>query len=278
MPPDITQKQLHIMKCNICGCQSEFIGKEDFSIRESLCPSCGSTRRQSDLAGIILNTVLPDTGKPLRRAAADLAHLSIYEAQASGLLHDALCGLPYYVCSEFFDTVPAGQRDPAGILCQDLQHLTFPSDYFDLIITQDVFEHIRQPEKAFSEIYRVLKPGGFHIFTIPYHEGKPTVRRIIVQDGKEVQQYPPVYHGDPLRQQGAIVVTDFGQDMDILLNQIGFNTENIPCGMWYSPSDIPYISDEKEYQTYLKYNTNATMLKYFKYNSWVFRTRKPGSM
>jgi SAM-dependent methyltransferase len=263
------------MKCFICGSPSEFRTEAGFSLRESLCPSCGSSRRQSDLAGIILETMVPGSRESLRQDAKKLEHLSIFEAQASGLVHDALCGLPHYVCSEYFDSVPAGVQGPAGILCQDLQHLTFPSECFDLVITQDVFEHIREPDMAFQEIHRVLKPGGFHLFTVPLHEGKPTVRRITIRDGKEEHRFPPVYHGDPLRRQGALVFTDFGEDMGLLLEQIGFVTESIPCGIWYSSSDIPSVSDEKEYQVYLENNTAQNILKYFKYNSWVFRSKKP---
>jgi hypothetical protein len=39
-------------------------------------------------------------------------------------------------------------------------------------------------------------------------------------------------------------------------------------------SEIPNIADEKEYQAYLKDITEGNILKYFKYNSWVFRVRK----
>jgi SAM-dependent methyltransferase len=274
MSPVSEKNRQQGIKCFICGSLSEFGGSRNFTLRESLCPSCGSSQRQSDLAGIILDTFLSGTGEPLRQAALKLAHLSIYEAQGSGPVHDALCRLPYYTCSEFFDAIPAGERNQAGILCQDLQHLTFPSKTFDLVITQDVLEHIKEPELAFAEIHRVLKHGGFHIFTIPFHEGKPTVRRIIIQEGMEVQHYPPVYHGDPLREQGALVVTDFGQDMSNLLNRIGFITESIACNIWYSPSDIPYITDEKEYLEYTEYIKERNLLEYFTYNSWVFRSKK----
>ena len=37
-------------------------------------------------------------------------------------------------------------------------------------------------------------------------------------------------------------------------------------------------TDEKEYQRYLKKNTEDNMLKFFKYHSWAFRTRKPGEV
>jgi SAM-dependent methyltransferase len=261
-------------KCFICGSLSEFICKEGFTLRESLCPTCGASRRNSDLAKILLNTFSPDSILPLRTARPKLTHLSIFESQSTGLIHDTFAGLPYYICSEYFDNVPRGKKNPNGIVCQDLQDLTFSSDYFDVVITQDILEHVGCPEKALSEIHRVLKPGGYHIFTIPYHEGKTTLIRITIEDGKKIQNYPPVYHGDPLREQGALVYTDFGSDMKTMIEKQGFSLENIPCGIWYSSSELPYITNEKEYQRYQKYSTEGIMLKFFKYNSWVFRSKK----
>jgi len=51
--------------------------------------------------------------------------------------------------------------------------IPFPDNQFDLIYSDQVFEHVRFPEKLLSEIYRVLKPGGYFIGSTsqlePYH-------------------------------------------------------------------------------------------------------------
>lgn len=260
--------------CHICGSKSAFRSPEGVSLREATCPECGATQRASDVAGVIIHTFLKDDTLPLSKTHSSLASLNIYEAQSTGIIHECLKNLPNYLCSEYFDDVKTGKLHQNGILCEDLQKLTFSDSSFDLIITQDVFEHIQEPEKAFAEIQRVLKPGGYHIFTIPYHEGKTTLRRIIIEDGKKIHKYPPVYHGDPLRQEGALVFTDFGSDLNAIVEKLGFSLEIIACAIWYSPSEIPYITDEKEYQRYLEYITQGNMLKYFKYNSWVFLSKK----
>lgn len=39
--------------------------------------------------------------------------------------------------------------------------LPYPDDYFDLIVSRYVFEHIDDPEWAASELLRVVKPGGW---------------------------------------------------------------------------------------------------------------------
>lgn len=45
--------------------------------------------------------------------------------------------------------------------------LTFDPSTFDKIICSEVIEHILSPEKALSEIARVLKPGGLAAISIP---------------------------------------------------------------------------------------------------------------
>jgi len=46
-------------------------------------------------------------------------------------------------------------------------HLDFEDEYFDLVVHNQVFEHIKDLEQAVSEIHRVLKPGGLMIGIFP---------------------------------------------------------------------------------------------------------------
>ena len=41
------------------------------------------------------------------------------------------------------------------------KRLPYPDDYFDLIVSRYVFEHVDDPEWAAGELLRVLKPGGW---------------------------------------------------------------------------------------------------------------------
>ena len=45
--------------------------------------------------------------------------------------------------------------------------LNFPDDYFDYVTMLAVIEHISKPKAIFTEIERILKPGGQFIMTTP---------------------------------------------------------------------------------------------------------------
>ena len=66
------------------------------------------------------------------------------------------------ICSRYFDNIEYGSLHN-GVRCENLENLTFADEVFDIFITKDVFEHILAPDKAYREIWRVLKPGGVHI-------------------------------------------------------------------------------------------------------------------
>lgn len=50
----------------------------------------------------------------------------------------------------------------------DVNDLQFPDAFFDNIICLEVFEYLKDPQKAIKEIYRVLKPGGTAIISCPF--------------------------------------------------------------------------------------------------------------
>ena len=50
----------------------------------------------------------------------------------------------------------------------DVCTLPFIDNCFDVISLMEVLEHIHNPQKALNEIYRVLKPEGLLIFSVPF--------------------------------------------------------------------------------------------------------------
>lgn len=49
----------------------------------------------------------------------------------------------------------------------DIRKLPFKDNFFDWVLFLDTIEHIKNPEVACREIYRVLKKGGFCMITTP---------------------------------------------------------------------------------------------------------------
>ena len=49
---------------------------------------------------------------------------------------------------------------PGAALERDATSLDFPNDWFDVVYSFGVLQHIPRAEKALAEIHRVLKPGG----------------------------------------------------------------------------------------------------------------------
>lgn len=118
-----------------------------------------------------------------------------------------------YTDSQYYPDVAPGTMHK-GFRCENLDKLTFDDNTFDLFVTSDVFEHVMNPEKAFAEIARVLKPGGLHIFTMPWYPELPVTRRRATcdQHGNVIHHMEPIYHGNPVSKDGSLVTIDWGLD------------------------------------------------------------------
>jgi SAM-dependent methyltransferase len=60
---------------------------------------------------------------------------------------------------EFERTLEAHQKND-NVLCGVGEHLPFQNDHFDLILSNEVIEHVQDDRQAVSEMIRTLKPGG----------------------------------------------------------------------------------------------------------------------
>ena len=87
-----------------------------------------------------------------------------------------------------------------GLRHEDVERLSFAGASFDLVVSNDVLEHVAEPAAALGELYRVLRPGGELIFSVPFWiDREATVRRAERAGGEVRHLLPPAYHGDPLR-------------------------------------------------------------------------------
>jgi SAM-dependent methyltransferase len=124
--------------------------------------------------------------------------------------------------------LPSARRGTTvdGRRSEDLEQLTFRDASFDLFITQDVFEHLFDPAAAFREIARVLRPGGLHIFTVPWWPEKPTLVRAVRTPHGVEHLRKPQYHDDPIDAKGTLVVRHWGRDlMEFIHDASGLATD-----------------------------------------------------
>ena len=131
-----------------------------------------------------------------------------------------------YVPTQYFPMERLG-KTIRGFRNENLEMMTFEDESFDLVVTQDVVEHLYEPASAFREIARTLKPGGAHIFTVPLiNHFKSTQRWAkLGDDGKPIFLYEPEYHGNPIDPLGSPVTMHWGYDIvDFIRRESGLDT------------------------------------------------------
>lgn len=212
--------------CTVCGSMSEFV-HHGGSVRESYrCEVCRASLRHRGQAKAILEAYgLGERSFSALAQSPSFRDLSIYEPGLVGPFRKYLDKLPNYIQSYLWDDLPLGETKD-GIQNQDLEDLRMESSSLDLVITSDIFEHIRRPYRGFAELHRVLRIGGRHIFTIPLqHPMRPkTVSRVDTSGDEDVFLLEARYHiaGDGGK---SLVYTDFGEDMLAELEEMGFSTK-----------------------------------------------------
>ena len=212
--------------CLVCG-RWTFFRISSANVREDcVCSHCGSINRQRQIASILLRG---QTGAERVNSVAAFrppAGFRIYNTEASGSLHAHLKLLPGYLASDYFGPEFSSGDLHVGVLHQDLQQLSFADASFDLVLSSEVFEHIPDPYLAHREVLRVLRPGGRHVFTVPFDgaSANDDVRARLDGDGAIHHLKPPEYHGDPVRPEaGILVYTIFGTEMLGNLERLGFD-------------------------------------------------------
>lgn len=111
----------------------------------------------------------------------------------------------------------------------DILNLPFENESFDVVFCNHVLEHIVDDNKAMSELYRVLKPGGWGIFQVPMKNSlKETYEDFTITDPKERQKHFGQY--DHVRW--------YGLDYFERLKNVGFKTEPLYYSQKFSKDDI----------------------------------------
>lgn len=127
------------------------------------------------------------------------------------------------ICSEFLEE---SEIPVSGIPHQDLCELSFSDQTFDLVLCNELFEHVRDLDQAFSEIHRVLKAEGRLIATCPLAFGQRDSilkARLNQETGEPDVIGEPEHHGDPVRpDHGSLVYRIPGWEILDQLQRAGF--------------------------------------------------------
>ena len=165
-------------------------------------------------------------------------HLKVYDTQPPFYYDPCAYPLPDLLkatgwidveLSQYKPNKPMGKVLAKGVTNQNLECLTFADESLDIVITSDVMGHVRLDGRAHSEIYRVLKPGGIYIFTVPHDRAwAETLVRVQITDAedpsKDVHLLEPEYHGDTNSDEGSEVLAyrTYGRDIETKLADLGF--------------------------------------------------------
>jgi SAM-dependent methyltransferase len=222
-----------------------FFNWREIRIQKTECSLCGTTvllrLRDAPVATKCLscgaNIFVMSLVAALKEAVPNLDQQSIYELSSQGPLFDYLKKYAKKLTySEYFDDIPPGTYKD-DIQCQDVQQLTFMNDAFNICTSTEVFEHVADDDRGFSEIYRVLKSGGIFLFTVPFTESDETEVRARVVNGKIEHLMPPEYHDDLLRgTRQVLCFRKYGTDIVEKLTDIGFKKvwiERIDSNLWW---------------------------------------------
>jgi SAM-dependent methyltransferase len=171
-------------RCNICG-TSNLVAADTLGREVASCASCGSSGRFRSIVSLLslelfdANLELPDFPK-----RPDLVGLGMtdWDGYALRLAEIFSYRNTYY------------HREPRlDVSANEIPDVMKGNDF---VISSDVLEHIVPPvQKAFANIFDMLKPGGCFILTVPYGLQSDTT-----------EHFPDLYEFDISERNGAYVL------------------------------------------------------------------------
>jgi SAM-dependent methyltransferase len=202
--------------CFCCDRQVTFQAYHNYLRDHFFCSNCHSLPRERMLMMII------------ERYYPNWRNLDIHESSPSnsGASLKLQKSAKNYIASQYYPDKPFGTLIN-NYQNQDLENQTFENESFDIVVTQDVMEHLYDPGKAFAEIARTLKKGGAHIFTVPLvNNHKPTeVWAVKGENNVPVFLKMPEWHGNPVDAKGSPVTMHWGFDIvDVIKENSGLES------------------------------------------------------
>jgi SAM-dependent methyltransferase len=174
----------------------------------------------------VLNARLSTQFASVAEAASHgLQGLRILDTDNFSATSRILRGSAGYTRCSYIPSKPWGSCLEPNYFNEDLQHLTFSDGAFDIVLTSDVMEHVRDCDSAHREVFRVLSAGGAYIFNVPVDmSSEEDIRLVDTSTEQDVYLCKPQIHGDPLSG-GVLAYRVFGRSVIPKLQKLGFEVE-----------------------------------------------------
>ena len=162
-PAVLDPAQAFTFRCNVCGgrCRATLSALDR---EKPTCAGCGSNVRFRAIARLLACEIF---GAPIALPDLPLAKHVRGIGLSDTLAYATPLGTQLDYTNTFFDAEPR-----LDIVDADIERY----GRCDFIIASDVFEHVTAPvARAFDNAYRLLKPGGKLIFSVPFSLDAETV-------------------------------------------------------------------------------------------------------
>jgi SAM-dependent methyltransferase len=182
--------------CIICGWHGQsFLGSSH--CESATCPGCGSVARDRFMYHCFVKRV------PYRAGMRVLETSPRLGADYRAVMRQRCA----YLSSDY------DRRAHLSDAALDLQQLGLASEALEVILTAHVLEHVPDTSAGLQELWRVLKPGGTMLLSVP------------VLQGVTAPPTEPEFHGD-----NTPVFWRFGFDLTDQLRRQGFRTSVLVPG------------------------------------------------
>ncbi|CAN1532073.1 AdoMet_MTases domain containing protein [Flavobacteriaceae bacterium] len=156
-------------ECNICLKKlRKFI---TLSNEDSLCPNCGSLKRNRRLWSLLETELL-------------VPNMSILDFSPSRCLYRKL---------KKMKTINYKSTDLSGDFIADhhfdITNLEITDNSLDLVICYHILEHVNDDVQAIKELFRVMKPGGKALIQTPFKDGNIYEDYSIVSDEERLKHF-----------------------------------------------------------------------------------------
>lgn len=147
-----------VVECNVCGWRGPQLASDNWH-PHTVCPQCGSQVRHRLLVAAL--TYLPAYRLERLVQGKTVLHFAPEAALRSRL--QPVAGT--YRTAD----LEAGPGLDLGLDISDMPAVGSATQ--DLVLACDVLEHVPADQRAMRELYRILRPGGCAILTVPQKDG-----------------------------------------------------------------------------------------------------------